>query len=210
MSSRSRLYTGFLAVAFAVAGHAATILTLTPVTINHQYQQTTNSPCVIGDSSCQGSLPYTLLPPNVSSYDFTNATSPGYAPATLMAIVGNSFAIGVDVNQTVANQTFSAFEMLVNGIVVSSYQGGTVEVPPTVGGGNGNGYADYLLTGFVSLAGLNANDVITFRTAMPLVNDGREEFFLLQGAAVPEPISVVLTGSGLLGLFLLRKRFANR
>jgi len=74
MSSRSRLYTGFLAVAFAVAGHAATILTLTPVTINHQYQQTTNSPCVIGDSSCQGSLPYTLLPPNVSSYDFTNAT----------------------------------------------------------------------------------------------------------------------------------------
>ena len=206
----SKIYTGFLAVAFAVAGHAASILTLTPVTIVHQYQQTTNSPCVIGDSSCQGSLPYTLLPPNVSSYTFLNATSPEYTPATLQAIVGNSFAIGVDVNQTSVNQTFSAFEMLVNGVVVSQYTGGTVEVPPTVGGGNGNGYADYLLTGFINLAGLNATDKITFRAAMPLVNDGREEFFLLAGAAVPEPITMALTGSGLLGLFLLRRRFAGR
>ena len=79
-----------------------------------------------------------------------------------------------------------------------------------MGGGNGNGYADYLLTGFINLAGLNATDKITFRVAMPLVNDGREEFFLIAGTAVPEPITVALTGSGLLGLLFLRKRFAGR
>lgn len=205
---RSRLLeTSLLVAVCATAGHATT-LTLSPVTTAHEYQQTTNSPCVIGDSSCQGSLPFTLLPSGASSY---NATSPDYSPATLMAIVGNTLAIGVDVNQTSVTQTLSLFEMLVNGNVVSSYAPGSpTPVPPTVGGGNGNGYADYLLTGFVSLASLNANDVITFHVEMPLVNDGREEFFLIAGSAVPEPISVVLTGSGLVGLLFLRRRFAGR
>jgi PEP-CTERM motif len=103
--------------------------------------------------------------------------------------------------------------MLVNGAVVDTYSAspGTL-VPPTSGGGNGNGYADYTLTGFSSLASLGANDTIQFHVVMPLVNSGREEFFLLSDNTpqVPEPISVVLTGSGLLGLFLLRRRSRAR
>jgi hypothetical protein len=48
---------------------------------------------------------------------------------------------------------------------------------------------------------------------MPLVNDGREEFFLISnggggggGLGVPEPVSFLLAGSGLIGLYLIRRR----
>jgi len=122
----------------------------------------------------------------------------------------------MDVNQTSTNQTLSLFSMSIGGVLTDSTNiltVGGMEVPPTVGGGNGNGYADYILTGFTSLAGLNANTTVTFHVTMPLVNDGREQFFLLSNGGLtptPEPISVALTGSGLLGLLFLRKRFANR
>jgi hypothetical protein len=122
----------------------------------------------------------------------------------------------MDVNQTNVNQTLSLFSMSIGGVLTDSTNITTVggmEVPPTVGGGNGNGYADYTLTGFTSLAGLNGNTTVTFHVTMPLVNDGREQFFLISNGgstATPEPISLALTGSGLLGFLLLRRRSAGR
>ena len=209
---RSRLYTGFLAVACAVVAHASTI-TVTDVTVLHQYQQTTNSPCVFDNSSCNqpAGFPAALLPV-ASSYNQDSLT---YTVGQIGAIVGDSFFVGMDVNQTSTNQTLSLFSMSIGGALTDSTNiaVGGMEVPPTVGGGNGNGYADYILTGFTSLAGLNANTTVTFHVTMPLVNDGREQFFLLSNGgptSVPEPISVALTGSGLLGLLFLRKRFAKR
>ena len=50
---------------------------------------------------------------------------------------------------------------------------------------------------------------------MPLVNDGREEFFLISsgggggGQAVPEPVSFLLAGSGLIGIYFLQRRQAK-
>jgi hypothetical protein len=85
----------------------------------------------------------------------------------------------LDVNQTNNPQTLSLFEMLVNGIVVDTYNT-TILVPPTAGGGNGNGYADYTFTGFTSLSGYADDAVVEFHAVMSGLNDGREQFFLIQ------------------------------
>src|SRR5882724_5811203 len=161
---RKILRFGYVMLLSAVASHAASI-TLNEVTTAQQYQQTTNSPCVIGDPSCKGSLAFTIFPPNAGSYD---SVSPIYSANDIKAIVGNSLFIGVDINQSDVTQTLSLFEMLVNGSVVDIYSASPATlVPPTVGGGNGNGFADYTLTGFSSLASLGANDTIQFHVVMP-------------------------------------------
>ncbi len=198
----------FIVLASAIA--VANTLVLSPVLITHQYQQTTNNPCVIGDPSCNqpAGFPETIFP-IASSY---STWSPTYTVAQLNAITGGYFMIGVDINQTVDTQTLMEFDMYVNGNLVDQYFADPATlVPPTVGGGNGNGYADYLLTNFTSLAGYSDTDTVQFYVNMPLVNDGREEFFLISQPApppIPEPSTLALFGSGLIGAAgVLRRKF---
>jgi hypothetical protein len=197
-----------LSVLFVLAVIAsATPITLIPVTTVHEYQQTTNNPCVIGDPSCNGSLPMTVFPPEVSSYD---EFSPVYSVADIMSVIGGStFLVGVDINQSDVVQTLSLFTMLVNGSVVATYSADpATEVPPTVGGGNGNGYADYVLSAF-DLSSYGATDTVQFHVVMPLVNSGREEYFLISTGTppgVPEPATFLLFGAGLLGFAFLRRK----
>lgn len=184
----------------------ANMITLSPVVTFHLLQQVTNNPCVIGDSSCHNeSLAEGILPAGASSYDFL---SPLYLVSDIRAAIGDIFWIGVDVNQNNDAQTLSLFTMSINGSVIDSYSPASpTPIPPTAGGENGNGYADYILRNFSSIAPFAATDTVQFHVIMPAVNAGREQFFLLADpVVVPEPIAMSLVGTGLIGFGLLASR----
>lgn len=192
----------------SVAAFGSTIV-LSPVNGN-LYQQTVQSPCVFVNPSCQqGSFTGTDLPTGgaVTGYD---SFSPVYSGSTILSIIGagNPLLLGIDINQASGQpaQTLTNFYMLKNGVVVDTYTGSTGNVPAS---NNGNGYADFLLSNFSSFT---AADTIQFHFVFNDANDGTENVFLIGGAGspVPEPITLGLTGSGLVGLFLMRKRFAKR
>jgi len=69
---------------------------------------------------------------------------------------------------------------------------------------NGNGFSDALLTGF----SLQANSYYRFEARVNNDTDGMEQFFIVPAntPAVPEPVSSVLIGTGLAGVFFLRRR----
>jgi hypothetical protein len=74
---------------------------------------------------------------------------------------------------------------------------------------NGNGFSDFILTGF----SLQAGHFYEFEASVSNDTDGMEEFFIIpagQPAFVPEPGTLMLFGSGLLGMAgLVRRRFAR-
>jgi len=207
--SRVLIKTIFTAAVLVFASAAAFANTILVAPVNgNLYQQTVQSPCIFTNSSCQqGSFVGTPLDNggSVTGYDATVS----YTGSQILSIIGagNALLLGLDINQASGQpaQTLTSFTMSINGVLADSTPGAT-SVPA---GNNGNGYADYLLSNFSSFG---ANDTILFHFVFSNANDGTENVFLIGGPAssVPEPISVALTGSGLLGLLFLRKRFAKR
>jgi hypothetical protein len=202
-----------LVLASAAFAYADTLTLVGPIA-NHNYQQTTNSPCVIGNPSCQNPAGFgvTTIPANPAGGAYNMVASPTYTVSQIDSIVGsNAFWVGIDINQTNVPQTLDYFAMTVNGVVTDLFSTLT-SVPSS---NNGNGYADYLLETF-HLASYAGTDSVQFIMDMPLANDGAEQFFLIGAEStqpppppsVPEPGTFALLGSGLVsmaGLFARRK-----
>jgi hypothetical protein len=137
-----------------------------------------------------------------------DVTTDAYSVATIRALVGNVFFVGIDVNTTtqpLATEFLDLFTATLGSGDVFSYN------PPTptdlFTGANGTGYSDALLKGF-DLTKYLGTDTITFHTIINTPTDGKEQFFLISATdngsvppgSVPEPGTTAMLGLGLLGL----------
>jgi hypothetical protein len=217
MKLGSLLLAGMAIVGFSSAANATTL------TLNNtgtpSYQQTLNSPCVIGDPSCSNPTGFlsSTIPPSTSPYDVTSPTYTVGQIETLLA--GNTFMVGIDVNTATgadfATEFLNYFALSVDGTVQFSFGSCCTSVAGTgtqlINANNGNGYSDALLSGF-NLSSFSANQTVTFRAIVNSATDGREEFFLINPSTtspVPEPASLTLLGSGLAFLATRLRRKKN-
>lgn len=173
------------------------------------YKHTENSPCIISGQSCNK---------QPDGFDFTKyanggvttvtESSPTYTVGWLLNMFASGFSVGIDINEAKGKgaQTLDFFYMLVNGTIVDRYDGSKENVPTTA---NGEGFADYLLTGFTDLNGYASDATVQFKLKLSGMNDGPESFFLVANpavSAVPLPASALFMMTGLGGMALRRRR----
>src|SRR5688572_9575898 len=99
MSAKIALIAATAALAlFATAAQAAPLTLDTDGTPT--FQQTQNSPCVIGDPSCNNPAGFSSTTLASAQSTYTAILSPMYTVGQIRGIVGNMFVVGIDVNTT--------------------------------------------------------------------------------------------------------------
>lgn len=192
------------AIALGVAGIAVPAGAVTTISLEtaptKSIQQTSTQPCIISGVNCNNdSFPLTQYS-NTGSQTSIDLYSPEYDASTIIALVGTSFDVGLDVQDTNVAQSLDLFQMYIDGILVSEYAGPT-DVPSN---NPGAGFADYLLTDLPDISGAST---VQFRAVMSNMNDGPDQFFLVNTvSSVPAPAALPLLLSALAGLGYLGRR----
>lgn len=212
-----------VSLGLSLPAFANTLSLVSPAPGNQQYQQTSNSPCVFGDNSCKNPATtppwtFTSIASGGSLQNFIGMVSPTYSADQInQAISSYSFIVGIDVNQAQhLEPTLVSFgEWVGNSATGPFTEVASFSSPPASGtlalANNGNGFADDLLTNFVSLT---SGQYVYFTLSYTNANDGTEEFFLVNTTspppAFPEPTTsaLLLVGLGALGLLAYRRRAA--
>jgi hypothetical protein len=203
-----------LLITAAVMSLCAATAQAAPLTLDMDgtpaYQQTHSSPCVYDNASCNNPSGFsaTLLPvmsPPPGTY--TNVLSPMYTVGQIRGVVGNTFNMGIDVNTTTspkATEILDSLELMINGVTQFIFNTST----QLNNNNNGNGWSDAVLSGFDITAFLDSATA-QFRLSYHGATDGREQFFLAGAGGsqpVPEPLSALILGIGLVGLAVARRR----
>ena len=187
------------------------------------YQQTLNSPCVIGNPSCnQGGFVYNswVSTPGGGQGSTYDLFSPVYIVGADIAVpntIPPDFSIGIDINFSAGagDESLVFFKTLLctdaTGTSCSVNSANSYTGPTTaIGQRNGNGYSDAVLSGFT----LTSGTYVKFEASVSNDTDGMEQFFLVPAGTppseVPEPATTALIGGGLLSLAWVVRRKQRR
>jgi hypothetical protein len=197
-------------------------------TPGHLVGQTSNNPCIIGDSSCDTNtkqtfpLVYTSNSGPCNGQAATggvagtcNITSPVYLASSgglgLPNIIPTSFDIGVDENLGTGQgpevlTQFNVFQCNNAGNNCTTPVGTLGAVSTLVDENNGTGWTDGVLSHFTLVDG----NKYVFQAVWTNDTDGMEQFWIIPGkASVPEPGTLSLLGMGLFGIAAMSLRKLN-